>query len=51
MQKANLAEKCDVVLELIRKCVDENAHIGLNQDNYMARYSILIERYETSEQA
>lgn len=43
-----LQEECDVVMELIRKCVDENAHSAIDQSDYQQRYAALIERYETA---
>ena len=38
----------DVTLELIRKCVEENARTALNQDDYQQRYSMLATQYETA---
>jgi len=34
-------------MELIRKCVDKNANIEMDQGDYQQRYDALIERYET----
>jgi site-specific DNA recombinase len=47
-ESKSLQEECDVVMELIHKYVDENAHSAINQDDYMTRYSALLERYETA---
>lgn len=41
-----LQSECDVVLELMRKCVEENAHIALDQEEYERRYGVLAARYE-----
>jgi len=35
-------------MELIRKCVDENAHIAQDQDEYNQRREGLVARYETT---
>ena len=40
--------ECDVAMELIRKCVEENAHSPLNQDDYTVRYNALVTRYEAA---
>lgn len=40
--------ECDVSTELIRKCVEENAHSALNQDEYQKRYDALFARYEAA---
>ena len=44
-QAAELAEECAVVTELIRKCVDENAHISVDPKVYAEKYELLAERY------
>lgn len=41
-------DECDVVMELIRKCVEENSRTALNQDEYQTRYGALLTRYETA---
>jgi len=43
-----LQNESEVVLELIRKCVDENAHAALDQDDYQRHYNELASRYETT---
>lgn len=45
---AQLQNESEVVLELIRKCVDENAHAALNQTDYQRRYDELATRYEAT---
>ncbi len=37
-QASNLLEECAVVTELIRKCVDENAHISARPKVYAEKY-------------
>lgn len=43
-----LQGECDVVSELMRKCVEENAHTALNQIDYQQRYNTLVERFENA---
>jgi site-specific DNA recombinase len=45
-----LQGECDVVMELIKISVEENAHSTINQSDYMTRYSALHERYEAAKQ-
>ncbi|MEA4964889.1 MAG: hypothetical protein VB055_03565 [Oscillospiraceae bacterium] len=45
---AELLREIDVVTELTRKCVEENAASAQNQDEYAARYSGYVERYNTT---
>ena len=40
-----LQSECDVIAELTRKCVAENAHTALDQEEYNRRYGSLMERY------
>lgn len=44
-QAAELAEECTMVTELIRKCVDENAHISVDPKVYAEKYELLADRY------
>lgn len=44
-QAAELSEECAVVTELIRKCVDENAHISVDSKVYAEKYELLADRY------
>lgn len=46
-ERKTLQEECGVVMELMRKCVEENAHSAIEQTDYQSRYSTLLERYET----
>ena len=45
-ESAKLQSEFEVVVELLRKCVDENAHSALDQQEYQQRYISLVERYE-----
>lgn len=42
--------ECDIVLELMRQAVNENAQSALNQADYQFRYYTLVERYENAKQ-
>jgi predicted nuclease with TOPRIM domain len=44
---AKLQDKIAVLLELIRKCVDENAHAALDEEEYQRHYNELATRYES----
>jgi site-specific DNA recombinase len=47
-ESAKLLSECEVVVELLRKCVEENAHSALDQQEYQQRYTSLAERYEAA---
>ncbi|HEX3018028.1 MAG TPA: recombinase family protein [Caproicibacter sp.] len=40
--------ECDVVIELMRQAVNENAQSALDQADYQLRYDSLVERYENT---
>jgi len=42
------SEECDITAELIRKCVEENAHYAVKPEVYEEKYRSSIERYETA---
>lgn len=42
--------ECDIVMELIRKCVEENASSAQDQGEYQERYEGLAARYEAAKQ-
>ena len=46
---AELQSEYDVVMELMRKCVEENARTKLDQDEYNQRYNALADRYQTAQ--
>jgi hypothetical protein len=48
-KRAELQSEYDVVMELMRKCVEENARTTLDQDEYNQRYNALAERYQTAQ--
>ncbi len=41
-----LLREVEVMVELIRRCVNENSSTALDQDEYNTRYNGLVERYE-----
>jgi len=45
-EAATLKEECDVVTELTRKCVQENAATAQDQTEYRQRFDGLVARYE-----
>jgi len=45
-ERKELQEECEVVLELMRKMVQENARIVQDQVEYNAKYSGMSDRYE-----
>jgi len=48
MEIDKFQSESDVAFELLRKCVEENAHSALDQTEYNKRHSALVERYETA---
>lgn len=40
--------ECEVASELIRKCVEENAHSTINQETFQEHYERLLAKYEAS---
>jgi len=46
IEKAELQSEMVVISELIQRCVEENAHKKLNQDDYNKRYNALVARFE-----
>jgi len=47
-EAAALTQECEVVMELTRKAVQENASAALDQGAYQERYNALAARYETA---
>ncbi|MCC8074801.1 MAG: recombinase family protein, partial [Clostridiales bacterium] len=45
-RQAELHSELEVIVELTERCVNENAHVALDQDEYTERYNSLVERYE-----
>lgn len=46
-ESAKLQSEMEIVTEMLRKCVEENANSALNQIEYEERYNGLAERYES----
>ena len=47
-EKAELQNEMTVVAELTQRCVVENTHTKLNQEEYDRRYTALVTRFETA---
>ena len=47
-ENAKLQSECEVIAELLHKCVEENAYSALDQQEYQQRYTSLVERYEAA---
>jgi len=45
-RQAELHSELEVIVELTERCVNENARVALDQDEYTERYNSLVERYE-----
>lgn len=46
---ADIVEKeqeLEIVYGLIRRCIDENAHSPISQEEYQAKYEGLVQRYD-----
>lgn len=48
-ESTKLKDEMEIVTEMLRKCVEENAHSALDQDEYEERYNSLTKRYEAIE--
>lgn len=46
LEREQLQNECEVVMELIRKLIDENAARAMDQAIYQSKYSAYCERYE-----
>jgi DNA invertase Pin-like site-specific DNA recombinase/regulator of replication initiation timing len=47
-ERGELQNEIAVVAELIQKCIEENARVALDQNEYENRYAVLAERYNTA---
>ena len=45
MEQNKLQDELDEIIELIRKCVEENANTAIEQKDYNKKYSALVENY------
>ena len=48
-KRTELQSEYDIVIELMKKCVEENAHTKLDQAEYNQRYNFLAERYQAAQ--
>ncbi len=48
MEASQVQAEMDIALELLQKCVMENAHIAIDQGDYQQRYSVYAERCDTA---
>jgi FKBP-type peptidyl-prolyl cis-trans isomerase (trigger factor) len=48
-ESTKLQSEREVVADLLLKCVEENAHSTLDQEEYQRRYKDLVKRYEAAE--
>ncbi|KEI07162.1 recombinase [Clostridium sp. K25] len=46
-ERVKLKNELEIVMEMLKKCVEENAHTALNQEEYEEKYKSLAERYES----
>jgi DNA invertase Pin-like site-specific DNA recombinase len=44
-----LTEERDIVVQLIRNCVEDNAHAARDQEAFRQKYDALVERFETAQ--
>ncbi|MCD7712682.1 MAG: recombinase family protein [Firmicutes bacterium] len=45
-RQSELHSELEVIVELTERCVNENARVALDQDEYTERYNCLVKRYE-----
>ena len=48
MQEENQTEKVQMLADAVEKCIFENAHVVMNQDDYQQRYDDLVARYDAA---
>jgi DNA invertase Pin-like site-specific DNA recombinase len=49
-EKRSLQEELNVAAELIHQCIQENAHVALDQGEYQTRYDALAERFDKTKE-
>ena len=49
-EKAGLQEEMNVVAGLIQQCINENARVALDQEEYRARYNALADRFDKAKE-
>ena len=46
-ERSELQHNIEEATDLVEKCIERNAHVAQNQDEYKMRYDELVERYDT----
>lgn len=49
-EKAGLQEEMNVVAGMIQQCINENARVALDQEEYQARYNALADRFDKAKE-
>lgn len=44
-----MTSELEIIVELIRKCIEENSTLAQDQNEYTARYNGYVERYESTQ--
>ena len=47
-QQSELQNEIEIVTEMIQQCINENAKVALNQEEYQKRYDGLVQRFNTT---
>ncbi|TYQ16596.1 UNVERIFIED_CONTAM: hypothetical protein Cloal_3160 [Acetivibrio alkalicellulosi] len=47
-EQAELQSEMEIVAEMIQLCINENAHVALDQTEYQKRYETLVHRFNTA---
>lgn len=47
-QQAELQNEMEIVAEMIQQCINENAKVALNQEEYQKRYDWLVQRFNAT---
>lgn len=47
-QQAELQNEIEIVTEMIQQCINENAKVALNQEEYQKRYDGLVQRFNAT---
>ena len=48
MQEETQTEEVQMLADAVEKCIFENAHVAMNQDDYQQRYDDLVARYDAA---
>ena len=49
-EQATLLEETQLIFDMVKQTICENAHVALNQTEYQKRYASLTQRFETAKQ-